>query len=63
MLSKKPEDKKVTLNGETTVFECQATGNPMPKIIWLKHHLPLQLDQGLSLVYLSLSALSIQKTN
>src|SRR5437870_2538333 len=36
-----PIENKETRVGETTVFECHASGSPKPRLTWLKNGRPL----------------------
>lgn len=38
------EDRVVSM-GETVAFQCKATGNPFPRITWLKEDRPLSLTE------------------
>ncbi|XP_049633067.1 leucine-rich repeats and immunoglobulin-like domains protein 1 [Suncus etruscus] len=40
-----PLEDRVVSMGETVAFQCKATGNPFPRITWLKEDRPLSLTE------------------
>ncbi|XP_057663136.1 tyrosine-protein phosphatase Lar isoform X3 [Diorhabda carinulata] len=42
-ITQSPATNKVVEIGHNTVLKCEATGNPPPKIIWLKNMLPINI--------------------
>ncbi|CAH1184278.1 unnamed protein product [Phyllotreta striolata] len=45
-ITQSPTMNKVVEIGHNTVLKCEATGNPPPKITWLKNMLPINISSG-----------------
>lgn len=44
IITQSPSSNKVVEIGHNTVLKCEATGNPQPKITWLKNMLPINVS-------------------
>lgn len=45
-ITKSPTTSKVVEIGHNSVLSCEATGNPTPKITWLKNMLPINISHN-----------------